>query len=90
MRSSASATVDLTAVGTRIGAHPATVRVVVNFTDGVLAENEIEAVDPRAADGAVRVRLRHHNVRAQAAPARGEGVRAVVTGARSRLDVRAT
>jgi hypothetical protein len=86
----ASATVDLTATGTRIGAHPATVRVVVDFTDGELADNEIEAVDHRAADGAVRIRLRHRNVQAQAAPATGAGVRAVVTGARDRLDVRVT
>jgi hypothetical protein len=87
---SASATVDLTAIGTRIGSHPAYVRVVVDFTDGVLAGNEVEAIDHRAADGAVRIRVRHRNVQAQAAPARGAGVRAVVTGGRDRLDVRAT
>jgi hypothetical protein len=29
----ASATVDLTAIGTRVGDHPAFVRVVVDFTD---------------------------------------------------------
>jgi len=48
------------------------------------------AVGLRAADGAVRVRMRHRNVQAQAAPARAAGVRAVVTGGRNRLDVRAT
>ncbi len=87
---SASATVDLTAIGTRVGAHPAYVRVVVDFTDGVVADSEVEAIDHHAADGAVRIRLRHRNVQAQAAPARAAGVRAVVTGARDRLDVRAT
>jgi len=86
----ASATVDLTAIGIRIGAHPAYVRVVVDFTDGVVADGEIEAIDPRAADGAVRIRVRHSNVQAQAAPARAAGVRAVVTGGRDRLDLKAT
>ena len=86
----ATATVDLTAIRTRIGSHPAYVRVVVDFTDGVVAGNEVEAVDHRPADGAVRIRLRHHNVQAQAAPASAAGVRVVVTGARDRLDVSAT
>ena len=87
---SASATVDLTAIGTRIGTHPAYVRVVVDFTDGLVADSEVEAIDQRAADGAVRIRLRHRSVQAQAAPASRAGVRAVVIGARDRLDVRAT
>jgi hypothetical protein len=86
----APATVDLTAIGTRIATHPAYVRVVVDFTDGVMADSEVEAVDHRAADGAVRIRLRHHHVQAQAAPALAAGVRAVVSGGRDRLDVRAT
>jgi hypothetical protein len=86
----ATATVDLTAIRTRIGSHPAYVRVVVDFTDGVVAGNEIETVDHRAADGAVRIRLRHRNVQAQAAPTSAEGVRATVTGGRDRLDVRAS
>ena len=86
----ARATVDLTATGSRIGAHPAYVRVVVDFTDGVLADSEVEALDPRAVDGAVRVRVSHRHVQAQAAPARVAGVLAVVTGGRDRLDVRAS
>ncbi|HET9010357.1 MAG TPA: hypothetical protein VFN38_01015, partial [Gemmatimonadaceae bacterium] len=81
------ATVDLTAIGTRIGAHPAYVRVVVDFTDGTLEFGEVEAIDHRAFDGSVRVRLRHHNVQAQAPPVNRAGVQAKVTGARDRLDV---
>jgi len=77
----------LEAVRIRIGAHPATVRVVVDFTGGGLRSNEIEATDPDPADGTVRVRLRHGGVRTRAAPARGEGVRATVAGATNRLDV---
>jgi hypothetical protein len=87
---SAPATVDLTAIGIRVAEHPAYVRVVVDFTDGVLAANEVEAIDHRAADGAVRIRLRHRNVQAQAAPVRAAGVRVVVPGGRDRLDVRAS
>jgi hypothetical protein len=79
----------LTATDTRIGAHPATVRVVVDFTGGSLKANEVEATDPDPADGTVRVRLRHHGVRTHAAPAHAAGVRAAVTGASNRLDVTA-
>jgi hypothetical protein len=86
----APATVDLTAIGVRAGAHPAYVRVVVDFADGVVAASEIEAVDHRAADGAVKIRLRHRNVQAQAAPALAAGVRVAVTGGRDRLDIRAS
>jgi|1186.fasta_scaffold42521_1 hypothetical protein len=85
----ASAT-DLTAVGTRIGAHPAYVRLVVDFSGGVVAGNEVEAVDASAVDGGVRIQMRHRRVREQAAPAHGAGVRAVVTAGHGRLDVRAS
>jgi len=78
----------LTAVGTRIGAHPAYVRVVVDFTGGRLGAEDFEAVDHAAADGSVLVRVRRRNVQADAAPARAAGVRAQVLGARNRLDVR--
>jgi hypothetical protein len=87
---SASASVDLTAIGTRVGSHPAYVRVVVDFTDGVRADSEVAAIDHRAADGAVRIRLSHRNVQAQAATVSRAGMRVVVSGARDRLDVRAT
>jgi Immunoglobulin-like domain of bacterial spore germination len=85
----AVAAASLTAVHTRIGAHPATVRVVVDFAGGALRAGDIEATDPDPADGTARVRLRHRGVRASAAPARAAGVRATVTGARNRLDVAA-
>jgi Immunoglobulin-like domain of bacterial spore germination len=87
---SAPAAGDLAAIGTHIGAHPAYVRVVVDFTDGVVTDGEVEAIDPRAMDGAVRIRVRHRNVQAQAPPARAAGVRAVVTGGHDRLDIRAS
>jgi hypothetical protein len=85
----APAAAGLTAERTRIGAHPATVRVVVDFSGGTLVAGEFEATDPGPADGTVRVRLRHRGVRAHAAPARAAGVRATVTGATNRLDVAA-
>jgi hypothetical protein len=82
-----AAVAGLTATGTRIGAHPATVRVVVDFRGGALVAGELEATDPNPADGTVRVRLSHRGVHTQAPPARGSGVRATVTGAHHRLDV---
>jgi hypothetical protein len=82
-----SATVDLTAVRTRIGAHPAYVRAVVDFTDGTLQFGEVEAIDHRAFDGSVRIRVRHRNVQAQAPAVSRAGVQAKVTGGRDRLDV---
>ena len=85
----APAAAGLEAVRTRIGAHPATVRVVVDFTGGALQLGELEATDPNPADGTVRVRLRHRGVRAHAAPVRADGVRATVTGAANRVDVAA-
>jgi hypothetical protein len=82
-----TAATGLTAVGTRIGAHPATVRVVVDFSGGTLTAGEIEATDPDPADGAVRVRLRHNGVQTHAGATRAAGVRAAVAGGHNRLDV---
>jgi len=82
-----TAAAGLTAVGTRIGAHPATVRVVVDFSGGTLVAGEFEATDPNPADGTVRVRLRHPGVQTHAGAVRGAGVRAAVAGAHNRLDV---
>jgi hypothetical protein len=78
----------LAAVSTRIGAHPAYVRVVVDFIGGRLGAEDFEAVDHAAADGSVLIRVRRRNIQADAAPARAAGVRARVLGARNRLDFR--
>lgn len=84
-----AATVDLTAVGIRIGDHPAFVRVVVDFTDGRLGSNDSEAADPEPfADGRVSVDVRHRRIQGQAPPRRAHGVRARITQATNRIRVR--
>ncbi len=85
-----AAAATLTAASTRIGAHPAYTRVVVDFTGGALEFGEVEASDHSTANGTVRVRVRHPGVRARAKPARGDGVRAVVAGARDRVSANLT
>lgn len=84
-----AATVDLTALRTRIADHPAFVRVVVDFTDGRLGSNDSEAADPEPfADGRVSVDVRHRRIQAQAPARRAHGVRGRITQAANRIRVR--
>lgn len=84
----AGATVDLTAIGTRIGDHPAFVRVVVDFTDGVIAAPAVMATDPSPyRDGRVRIVVPGRNAQAQAPVARHRGVTARVLPGRHRVVV---
>jgi hypothetical protein len=80
------ATVDLTAIGTRIGDHPAFVRVVVDFTDGTINAPPVEATDPNPyGDGRVRVVVPGRNAQAQAPTIRREGVTARVLPGHDRV-----
>jgi hypothetical protein len=82
----ASATVDLTAIGTRVGDHPAFVRVVVDFTDGTINAPAVEATDPNPyGDGRVRVVVPGRNAQAQAPKIRREGVAARVLPGHDRV-----
>jgi hypothetical protein len=84
----AGATVDLTAIGTRIGDHPAFVRVVVDFTDGVINAPAVEATDPSPhADGRVRIVVPSRNAQAQAPAVRREGITARVLPGQDRVVV---
>ncbi len=83
----AVAVVNLTAIGIRIGDHPAYVRVVVDFTDGTFGSGEVEAVDPAPFDGAASLRLSHPRVQAQAPARSAHGVSARVLGGANRIDV---
>jgi hypothetical protein len=82
----ADARVSLTAVGIRIGEHPAFVRVVVDFADGRLVTGTTIARDPDPLDdGTVRITMHGRNARAQAPRAHGAGLRARVERCRNRL-----
>jgi hypothetical protein len=84
----ASSTVDLTAFRTRIGDHPGFVRVVVDFTDGTMATNDSEAIDPDPFDGDALVEVRHRRVQAQAPTVDAHGVRVRVVQGTNRIRVR--
>jgi|GEM_PF-1816747 len=86
-----SASAALTASEVRIGAQPAFVRVVVDFTGGRLEFNETNAEDPRIADGGARVDVQHTGVSVRAGLDRtAQGVRARVslaTANRARVQI---
>ena len=84
----ASATVDLTAVRTRVADHPAYVRVVVDFTDGRLGDNQYEAEDPDPGDGRAAIVVTHRRVQAQAPTVHAHGLRVRITQATNRVHVR--
>jgi 6-phosphogluconolactonase (cycloisomerase 2 family) len=88
----AGAVVDLTAVGVRLGDHPAYVRAVVDFTDGTVGSGEVEAVDAAPFDGMASLRLSHLRVQAQAQPRSSYGVNVQVVGGvnRIRIELRTT
>lgn len=82
------AAVDLTAVGIRIGDHPATARVVVDFAGGRLDPGPIMATDPDPySDGRIRVVVPARNAQARAPTARGAGVTARVLQGANRVTV---
>lgn len=76
----APASAALTASDVRIGAQPAFVRVVVDFTGGRVEFNEANAEDPRVADGSARVDVTRTGISVRAGLDRSaQGVRARVT-----------
>jgi hypothetical protein len=76
----APASAALTASDVRIGAQPAFVRVVVDFTGGRLEFNETNAEDPRVADGSARVDVSRTGIGVRAGLDRtAQGVRARVS-----------
>jgi hypothetical protein len=86
---SASGTVDLTAVGTRIGDHPAFVRVVVDFTDGDLKAFEPTLLDPSVwGDGRTRIEVAQRRIRTEAPGFRAEGVRVSFRQGKDRIVIR--
>jgi hypothetical protein len=85
----AAAAAPLTATQIRIADHPGFVRVVVDFSGGTVAFNELEATDPDPfTDGFVRIRLIHPGVKNAAMPERADGVFARIAQSGSRLTIR--
>jgi hypothetical protein len=79
----------LTATGIRVADHPGRVRVVVDFSGGVVNPGEVVASDPDPfRDGLVRLPLSHRRVRTIAAPAQAHGVSARVVGRSGRIVIR--
>jgi hypothetical protein len=79
----------LTATQIRVGDHPGFVRVVVDFTGGTLAFNQVAATDPDPfPDGFVRVTLIRPGVKSTAAPVRSHGVFARIGQTGGRLTIR--
>jgi hypothetical protein len=85
----AAAAAPLTATQIRIGDHPGFVRVVVDFSGGTVAFNELEATDPDPfGDGFVRIRLIHPGVKTTATPVRAHGVFARIAQSGGRITIR--
>lgn len=85
------ATAGLTATETRIGDHPAFVRVVVAFAHGQIRQPSemLVATDPEPfADGIARVSLAQPRVHTQARTARAWGVTVRVIQGRNRIAIR--
>jgi hypothetical protein len=79
----------LTAVGLRIGDHPAFVRVVVDFAGARVEPGQVVAADPDPfRDGVVRLPLDRRDARTIAAPARAHGVAARVRRTRRGIVLR--
>ena len=79
----------LTATQIRIADHPGFVRVVVDFSGGTVASNELEATDPDPfPDGFARIRLLHPGVKSAAMPVRDAGVFARIAQSGGRLTIR--
>jgi hypothetical protein len=89
----ASASAALTASDVRIGAQPAFDRVVVDMTGGQAAFNEVEATDPRVADGSARVDISHPGIVVTPRDRSAQGLRARLSLAaanRARVQITAT
>ena len=71
----ATAPAALTASDVRIGSQPGFVRVVVDFTGGTLALNEVNATDASPADGMARVEIRARGIRVPALDRSAHGAR---------------
>jgi hypothetical protein len=85
----AAAAAPLTATQIRIGDHPGFVRVVVDFSGGTVAFNELEATDPDPfPDGFARIRLMHPGVKTVATPVRADGVFARIAQSGGRITIR--
>ena len=64
-------------------------RVVVDFSGGTVASNELEATDPDPfPDGFARIRLLHPGVKTTAMPVRDAGVFARIAQSGGRLTIR--
>ncbi len=85
----AASAAPLTATQIRIADHPGFVRVVVDFSGGTVAFNELEATDPDPfPDGFVRIRLMHPGVKTSATPVRADGVFARSAQSGGRITIR--
>ena len=85
----AAAAAPLTATQIRIADHPGFVRVVVDFSGGTVAFNELDATDPDPfPDGFARIRLLHPGVKSAAMPVRDAGVFARIAQSGGRLTIR--
>lgn len=87
----ASASAALTISDVRIGAQPASVRVVVDLTGGTAQFNEVDGTDVAVRDGTARVDITHTGIVAPAIDRSAQGVRARVSlASANRAQVRLT
>jgi hypothetical protein len=75
------------AVRVRISGHPAFVRAVVKFTDGTIASNQVEAIDPQPFDGRATVQVARIGVRTQASAQSRLGLNVRVIQGDNRLEI---
>jgi len=85
---SAGASGRLTAVGIRLGDHPAYVRVVVDFTGATFSGRAVEATDPNPFDGTAAVTVSRRGVRALVHSRNAYGIRVRLVRVGDRLSVR--
>jgi hypothetical protein len=79
----------LTATAIRIGEHPGSVRVVVDFSGGRVNPGEVVATDPSPfRDGKVRLPLSRRRVRTIAPPEQAHGVSASIAQRSGRIVIR--
>lgn len=80
----------LNANDVRIGSSPAFVRVVVDFSGGIVQLNEVMVLDTTPADGRARVELRRDGVTATPVVRSGQGVTAELIQRTDAIEVRLT
>lgn len=78
----------LTATDIRIGMHPAFVRVVVEFSGGILRDNETLALDPNPFGGRSTIEMTKPGIDTDAAPESAHGVEALITQHLNRIVLR--